>query len=140
MGDHAASGEGGDQMDPTDAFGVARDLLHGAELDADHTRADAERYARQRELEADLLVQKARRLLLAAEEKATVIVATARAHSPVDDVLIDLDALGHVIAPDAAGLGDTASPTRLDEMLASAIAHAVTDAFPLDEATAGAPA
>jgi hypothetical protein len=118
---------------PTGAFWAARELLEGAELDAGRTRAEAARYARQREQEADLLVQKARRLLVAAEQKAAVIVATARTQVPpqLDDV-IDLDHLGHVIAPDGAVLRHRATPSRLDEMLASAISHAVTDAFPVD--------
>jgi hypothetical protein len=114
------------------AFGAARELLDGAALDAGRTRDDAARYARQREQEADLLVQKARRLLVAAEQKAAVIVATARTQvTEVDDV-IDLDEMGHVIAPEGAVLRHHSAPSRLDDMLASAISHAVTDAFPVD--------
>jgi hypothetical protein len=116
----------------SEAFGAARGLLDTAAADAAQRREDAERYARQREQEADLLVQKARRLLLAAEEKAAVIVATARQLALADDRVIDLDALGgsrDPAAPDQDGI-----PSRLDELLASAISHAVSDAFAPDTA------
>jgi hypothetical protein len=133
MGDAVTGASGSEPMGVADAFGVARELLQGAALDADRTRGEAASYARQREREADLLVQKARRLLVAAEERASVIVAVARtqALSAADDV-IDLDELGRVVAPEAARLRGQATPSRLDEMLASAISNAVTDAFPAD--------
>lgn len=124
-------GEGA-ATDVSEAFGVARGLLETAAADAAQRREDAERYARQREQEADLLVQKARRLLFAAEEKAAVIVATARQLDPEDDRVIDLDALGgsrDPASPDQDGI-----PSRLDELLASAISHAVSDAFAPDPA------
>jgi hypothetical protein len=137
MVDAATSPEQPELVGLTAAAGAVRELIDGAELDAGRTRADAARYARQRELEADLLVQKARRLLEAAEQMAAVIVATARtqvaAPSEVEvDQVIDLDEVGRIVAPDATVLGNNASPSRFDEMLASAIANAVTDAFPLD--------
>ncbi|MFZ6004119.1 MAG: hypothetical protein ACOYXM_09320 [Actinomycetota bacterium] len=111
-------------------------LLREAEGIAEGARDEAERYLQQRRLEADLLIQKARRVLLAAEAKAAVIVATAREAAPlVRDGVIDLDAISHIIAPGAAVLSDGSVPTALDRLLESAIAHAVTDAFP-----AGGPA
>jgi hypothetical protein len=112
------------------AYGIGRELMEVAAEEADALRAEAARYARQREREADLLLDKARRVLAAAEAKASVIIATARflPHLTGDEV-IDLDALAHVIAPGASVL-QGALPSRLDGLLASAIAHAVTDAFP----------
>jgi len=112
------------------AYGIGRELMEVAAEEADGLLAEAARYARQREREADLLVDKARRVLAAAEAKASVIIATAQflPHLSGDEV-IDLDALAHVIAPGASVL-QGALPSRLDGLLASAIAHAVTDAFP----------
>jgi hypothetical protein len=114
------------------AYAIGRELMERAAEEAEALRAEAARYARQREREADLLVGKARRVLAAAEARASVIIATAQflPHLSVDEV-IDLDALAHVIAPGASVL-QGALPTRLDGLLASAIAHAVTDAFPDD--------
>jgi hypothetical protein len=117
-------------------FGVARELIERAEADARTTRVEAERYARLREQEAEMLVAKARRLLAAAEQKAAVIIATARAQ--VADGTIDLTAfdepeqIGRFIAPGAARLFRDGHPTRLDRMLASAITHAVDDTFPVE--------
>lgn len=95
----------------SEAFRAARDLLAWAQADADRVRADADRYVRQRESEAELLVAKARRVLEAAEAQVTAIRVGARevpAASPPDpsepDVVIDLDAL--------AG-GGRASPARV---------------------------
>lgn len=123
---------------PADAVAGALALLRHAEEAAGRTRADADRYARQREHDADLLVAKARRLLVAAEEKAGVIVAVARSEARQ---VIDLDALaassmaglGQVVAPGATTL--SGGPTRLDSLLAAAIANAVDHAFH-DETTA----
>lgn len=117
---------------PADAVSEAMALLRDAEDAAGRTRAEAERYARQRQTEADLLVAKARRLLVAAEEKADVIVAVARSEARQ---VIDLDALaassmvdlGQVVAPGATTLSGGA--TRLDSMLAAAISNAVDQAF-----------
>lgn len=121
-------GELGD-IELTEAFGAARILLDGAAFEAARHRSEADRYARQREREAELLVQKARRLLYAAEQKAAVIVATARAEQA--DRVIDLDVLasramggGGAPADDPGGI-----PPRLDQLLAAAISHAVSDAF-----------
>ena len=122
-----------------EAYGIARELIDRATAEAEACRAEAARYARRREAEADLLLDKARRVLAAAEAKASVIIATAQflPHLPGDTV-IDLDALAHVIAPGASVLQGPSS--RLDGMLASAIAHAVTDAFPAEAADTALPA
>lgn len=123
-------------MAPNAAFGTARELLERAEADARSARADADRYVRLREQEAEMLVAKARRVLMAAEQKAAVIIATARAQ--VADGTLDLtelgpdEELGRVIAPGAARLYLGDHPTRLDRMLAAAIAHAVDDTFPIE--------
>jgi hypothetical protein len=117
---------------PAEAVAGALALLRDAEDAAGRTRAEAERYARQRQNEADLLVAKARRLLVAAEEKAGVIVAMARSEA---GQVIDLDALaassmvelGQVVAPGATTL--SGGPTRLDSLLAAAISNAVDHAF-----------
>ncbi len=117
-------------------FGPARELVERAIAEARAARADADRYVRQREQEAEMLVAKARRVLVAAEQKAAVIIATAR--SQVEDGSIDLwdgepaDDIGRVIAPGASRLYLGGHPSRLDRMLAAAIAHAVDDTFPED--------
>jgi hypothetical protein len=144
MGERGGS-RSADPVEVTEAFAVARELLQGATQEADRTRADADRYARQREQEAELLVAKARRLLAAAEEKAALIIATARAQAPavaageglaLDDLAsapppppapLPLDAERPV-----AAVGRRSAPTELDRMLASAIAHAVEAALPAD--------
>ena len=76
----------------TDAYAAARELLRLAEEDAARIRADADRYRRQREQEAELIVAKARRLLTMAEERAAAprpVVVDVDA--PVPDA-VDLDA------------------------------------------------
>ncbi len=62
-----------------EAYAAARELLRRAEDDATRVRADADRYLRQRQLEAELVVAKARRLLAIAEERAAAIDAGAPA-------------------------------------------------------------
>jgi hypothetical protein len=139
MGDLGATPK---HMASSAALETARGLLDQAEADARSARADADRYVRLREQEAEMLVAKARRVLVAAEQKAAVIIATARAQ--VADGTIDLteleaeDEIGRVIAPGAARLYLGDHPTRLDRMLASAIAHAVDDTFPIDGVEASA--
>lgn len=121
------------------AFEVARRLVERAQAEAERAKADADRYVRLREQEAEMLVAKARRVLVAAEQKAAVIIATAR--SQTTDGTLDLrqgdadDDIGRVVAPGASRLYLGGHPTRLDRMLASAIAHAVDDTFP-EEASA----
>jgi hypothetical protein len=131
MADVTTSGGSAASDGPTGAFGMARELLDHAATEATRCREEADRYARQRELEADLLVQKARRLLEAAEEKAAVIVAMARAESGAagaGDRVIDLDALAVAPQPPADGI-----PAGLNDLLASAISHAVSHAFAQDD-------
>ena len=120
----------------SEAFAAARELLRRAEDDAARMRADAHRYVRQREQEAELLVGKARRLLEIAEQTAASIESTAARDSqrpprhlrvdgsddPADDpVVLDLDAAA-------------AEPSRLrsdlDRLLADAIGRAVDQSFP----------
>lgn len=98
-------------------------LLAEAEVVAGAIRAQADHYARQREAEADLLVQKARRVLVAAESKAEVILATARAQAAPDpDATIDLDAL-------AATTPGQGTASELDKLIEAAIGRAVTTAL-----------
>lgn len=127
---------------PSDHQGVAEEriaaamtVLRDADMAAERTRAAADQYAARRQREADLLVQKARRLLVAADVKAAVILGTARVQSqrPSDQV-IDLDSVSRVEAADAAaalGAGDS----EFDRLLESAISRAVTVAFPDDAAS-----
>lgn len=127
MADMTTSTGGVETNELTSAYGAARELLDDAAAEATRRRSEAERYARQREKEAELLIQKARRLLYAAEEKAAVIVAMARAERDADRRVIDLDALQRADAPGAAAADGI--PSRFDDLLASAISHAVADAF-----------
>jgi hypothetical protein len=118
----------GAQLQPGEAFRIARALLDAAEQDRAAILADAERRAQLREREAELLVAKARRLLEAAEQKAAVIVAAARS---AEDVLDITDAtLGRVVAPSATVLPRGSLAARIDEIVASAVAHAVDEALP----------
>lgn len=134
----------------SDAFAAARDLLRSAEGEAVRLRADADRYVRQREQEAEILVAKARRLLAVAEEKAASMIATPRVETPgrattparVDDLgagdaprTADLDVIegeraSAAPATDGAIAVDRSVPTGLDRILASAIGKAVDQAFP----------
>lgn len=125
--------------DPTPTAAVvsaAVALLREAEAAAQRTREEADRYARDREHDVELLLAKARRVLRAAEVRAAVIVANARLEAAE---VIDLDALaaesddelGHVIAPGATTL--RRSPTQLDHLFASAINHAVDSALGPDD-------
>ena len=139
MGERRARAERAEATGAEPAFEVARRLLERAQAEAGAIKAEADGYVRQREQEAELLVAKARRVLVAAEQKAAVIIATARAQAADGDLdLRDGDPdgdVGRVVAPGAARLYLGDHPTRLDRMLAAAIAHAVDDTFPT-EATA----
>jgi hypothetical protein len=114
-----------------DALDAARRLLAAADVEAARLRADAEQQARRRELEAELLVAKARRLLEAAEARASVIVATARSSMAADlpdvDLRSDVDLTSVGLGP-ARRVGSGGN--RFDSLLAAAIASAVGDAFP----------
>lgn len=124
MAEQVAGGSSTDAAVVSEAFATARELLRGAEADAARLRADADRYVRQREQEAELLVAKARRLLAMAEERAASMIATPRVETPglattpagVDD-------------PGAVAV-DRSVTTGLDRILASAIGKAVDQAFP----------
>ena len=134
-------GTGSEGAAVSEAFASARALLRAAEDDAIRLRAEADRYVRQRESEAELLVGKARRLLAVAEEKAAAIIATARMEAP--HLLEASVAMGGGASPagsDAAGssteaaaaAGRLSSPSGLDDILASAISRAVDRSFPAD--------
>lgn len=104
-------------------------LLAEAEVVAGAIRAQADHYARQREAEADLLVQKARRVLVAAETKAEVIVSTARATAASPSaVTLDLDALA-VDHPQGSDPSDDPAESELDRLLEAAIGRAVNTAL-----------
>ena len=134
MGVRVEEPPGGAPTGVASAMSAARELLAAAEVDAAGIRAEAHRYARQREQEAELLVAKVRRILSVAEEKAAGLLLAARSHGPVLDSdepvvsvpLDDLtdDRLRRIVAPRAA------SPMGFDGRLASAIASAVDRTFP----------
>lgn len=139
------------------AFAAARELLSQAEDDAAEVRAAADRYVRQREAEAELLVAKARRVLAAAEARSATMRRAA--DLPADDAdhrspattspeggdeVIDLDALAGS-PPVAAPASPARRPVRLvvdatrpsdadgfDGILASAVTHAVDRALTPD--------
>lgn len=119
-----------------DAVRFARELLDEARREADRIRADAEVAARRRSQEAELLVAKARRVLIATEQKAAVILASAReaAAAPAVPEAIDLDQIGRVVSPGAGPARRGARRSQLDDLLAAAISQAVTDTFPAHEA------
>src|SRR5688572_14190825 len=128
----------------SETFAAARELLRTAEADAARIRADAERYVRQREQEAELLIGKARRLLAMAEQRAVAIVAererdrSAGGGTGGDDAVrtIDLDAAAEASPtadePTAARHLRAPAPSGLDGILASAIARAVDRSFAAD--------
>ena len=114
----------------TEAYAAARDLLRRAEEDAARIRADADRYRRQREQEAELIVGKARRLLTMAELRAAapnpvVVDVDAPAVEIRDDdirpVVRDLDAVDR---------GSQRTPSGLDAILANAVSNAIHRALP----------
>ena len=105
----------------TGAYATARALLRQAEEDAARIRAEADRYRRQREQEAELIVAKARRVLTMAEERAA---------APRQRV-VDVDAP----APDdvaAVPPGGQRGESALDAILAAAVSNAVHRALPSD--------
>lgn len=114
-----------------DALDAARRLLAAADVEAARLRADAGQHAMRREQEAELLIAKARRVLEAAEARASVIVAAARSSAaagpPVVDLRSDVDLTSVGLGP-ARRVGPGGN--RFDSLLAAAIANAVDDAFP----------
>jgi hypothetical protein len=118
----------------SETYGAARELLERAEADAAVIRADADRYRRQREQEAELLVAKARRLLAVAEQRAATIEAQAARRGPAPPAETATGSGAAVIdltAADRRGNDDIVVPTGLDRMLQSAIARAVDSSFHL---------
>jgi hypothetical protein len=124
----------GDAGAVSEAYAAARELLRLAEEHAEQLRSDADRYARRREQEADLLVAKARRLLEVAEGRAGAIESAAGhpslpapppRHLRRDD---GPESLEESIDLDAAKPAQQIR-TDLDRMLADAIAHAVDGSF-----------
>ena len=116
------TGQGADTAVVSDAFVAARELLRSAEDDAARLRADVDRYVRQREQEAELIVAKARRLLAMAEARATSM-DSGSTRKVVD--LSDREA-----APSAVPAVPRPVPTGIDGILASAIAKAFDQSFP----------
>ncbi len=125
MADRVASGTSTDELVVSEAFATARELLLRAEEDAARIRAEADRYVRQREQEAELLVGKARRLLEIAEQTAASIAAAPRVRRAEGTRVVDLDADAPPVAP-ARGTSD------LDRLLADAVARAVDATFTTD--------
>ncbi len=128
MDDVVRDGRGTDPAVVSEAFAAARALLQQAETDAAQVRTAADRYARQRELEAELLVAKARRVLLAAEAHVAAHLAAA---GPPPGV-IDLDGESTPRPGRRTPAADASIPTALDGILATAIGRAVHKAFPAD--------
>lgn len=125
MAERVEQGSSTDSAVISDAFVAARELLQSAELEATRLRADADRYVRQREQEASLLVAKARRLLAMAERRA----GTLGARDAVPQV-IDLDAELEAEVGVAGGESRVRVSSGLDGILASAITKAIDRSFP----------
>ena len=143
-----ALGPDGASTNPTgvgEAYAAARELLRRAEDDAARIRADADRYLRQRQMEAELVVAKARRMLAIAEERAAALVAGAplpASSGPVQltepawdldpDAPVAIDLRDHAVAPaEPAGPPGRAAHSELDHILASAVSRAIDRALPV---------
>jgi hypothetical protein len=107
----------------TEAYSAARELLERAEQDAARIRSEADRYRRQREQEAELLVAKARRLLEMAEARAATIAAPPAVGATAEPAVVDLAGL------ETADGDAPVVPTGLDRMLRSAITRAFDGSF-----------
>jgi hypothetical protein len=101
----------------SETFAAARALLQQAEAEAARIRLDADRYLRQREQEAELIVAKARRVLTMAEERAITISTAGPVAAPEPVVVLDVD------APDRSGL---------DSIVASSVSRAIHRALATD--------
>lgn len=151
MAGEGASCPSSDAVILGEAYSTARELLLRAEEDAAQIRVAADRYVRQREQEAGLLIAKARRLLAVAEERAAAIDATPRPADPraaiasalaaIDEAASDLHALAAVDLDVAAvdlyaevppAPGSLHSRNDLDRILAAAINKAVDRSFAAD--------
>jgi hypothetical protein len=131
MADRLPHGTSKDALVVSETFAAARELLRVAEEDAARIRAEADRYMRQREQEAELLVGKARRLLAMAEQRAITIATEP------DDVVhtVDLDAAAEApptLEDEEERPRRERVPSGLDGILASAIAKAVDRSFPVE--------
>ena len=146
MADQAGAAGSGDHAAISEAFAAARELLSRAHDDAAEVRAAADRYVRQREAEAELLVAKARRVLAAAEARSSTMrraPAPPAASADEPDLVIDLDALAAspaaaepvLPAPARRSVRPVVEATRsegadgFDGILASAVSRAVDRAL-----------
>lgn len=118
------TGLGTDTAVISDALTAARELLRSAEDDAARLRADVDRYVRQREQEAELIVAKARRLLAMAEARAASMDAGSASE------VVDLASPERTSSAPAAEAEPRPVPTGIDGILASAIAKAFDQSFP----------
>ena len=125
MAEQAEAGTSADAAVVSDAFLAARQLLEGAEREAEQRRAEVDRYVRQREQEAEMLVAKARRLLTMAEERAASLAA---GNAP--DLVAPAPSPGEADADVPAAADRPAEATGLDGILNSAITRALNQAFP----------
>jgi hypothetical protein len=118
----------------SEAYGTARELLRQAEEDAARIRAEADRYRRQREQEAELLVAKARRLLTMAEHKAAALRPVVDLDAPATAEAWDLDApiVPNLGEAQPAGSGTRRSLSQLDSIVATAVSNAIDRALPSD--------
>ena len=115
------------------AYGAARELLRQAEEDAARIRVEADRYRRQREQEAELLVGKARRLLEMAEERAAAPKpAAVDLDTPVATQAWDLDAPVERDPDETARPVTTGARNALDSIVATAVSNAIHRALPSD--------
>lgn len=144
MADQPGAAGRGDHAAISEAFAAARELLSRAHDDAAEVRAAADRYVRQREAEAELLVAKARRVLAAAEARSSTMPrapAPPAASADEPDLVIDLDALAASPAepvppsPARRSVRPVVEATRsegadgFDGILASAVSRAVDRAL-----------
>ena len=131
MGERDTGGTG-DAVSVSEAYVAARDLVARAEQDAARIRADADRYLRQREQEAELLVGKARRLLELAEQVADAPRRDLVDLEAVPVAPIDLDSSVVVRRVNGSAIPASLPDARsqLDVLLATAIANAVHRALP----------
>jgi len=137
MSDRDASGASTDTDVVSEAYIAARQLLQQAEEDAAGIRADADRYRRQREQEAELLVGKARRLLGLAAAKAAAPrpVVLDRDEPPAAPPWHRGLPPGPVALDDAdapTGAGSRRTRSDLDSILAAAVSNAIHRALPAD--------
>ena len=121
-----------------EAYAAARELLRRAEDDAAGIRADADRYLRQRQQEAELVVAKARRMLEIAEGRAAAMVDGASLLPVVPEPVRDLDAdagpsvIDLTVAEEVPVRPGLRAQSELDSILASAVSRAIHRALPAE--------